>query len=34
MDEIKKCIVKAIMNCKDKNKLVIIYTFITNVLSK
>ncbi len=34
MNEIKKAIIKAIMNCHDTNKLVIIYSFIVNVLSK
>lgn len=34
MNEIKKAIIKAITNCNDVHKLVIIYSFIANVLSK
>ena len=34
MKEIKDCIIKAITNCDDNSKLLAIYIFITNILSK
>lgn len=34
MNNIKKRIIEAISKCDNKNKLIAIYTFIVNVLSK
>ena len=34
MNEIKKAIIKAIINCNDNKMLIAIYSLITNVLSK
>lgn len=34
MNEIKKYIIDTISKCDDKSKLLVIYTYICNVLSK
>ncbi len=34
MNDIKKAIIKAVINCNDNKILIVIYSFITNILSK
>lgn len=34
MSDIKKAIIKAVIKCNDNNILIVIYSFITNILSK